>query len=84
MKKLRQITETHSLVEAAQKLHVMGPSYVIIKKGEHGALLFHDQQDILCPRTYHLEEVFDPTGAGDSFIGGFAGPFVTVAGRIQF
>ena len=56
----RQITETHSLVEAAQKLHAMGPSYVIIKKGEHGALLFHDQK-IFCAPALPLEEVFDPT-----------------------
>ncbi len=73
----RQMTENHSLVEAAQKLHVMGPKYVIIKKGEHGALLFHDQK-IFCAPALPLEEVFDPTGAGDSFIGGFVGPFVSV------
>ena len=78
----RQITETHSLVEAAQKLHVMGPSYVIIKKGEHGALLFHDQK-IFCAPALPLEEVFDPTGAGDSFIGGFVGN-LSQSARISF
>ena len=78
----RQITETHSLVEAAQKLHVMGPSYVIIKNGEHGALLFHDQK-IFCAPALPLEEVFDPTGAGDSFIGGFVG-HLSQSARISF
>ena len=78
----RQITETHSLVEAAQKIHAMGPSYVIIKKGEHGALLFHDQK-IFCAPALPLEEVFDPTGAGDSFIGGFVG-HLSQSARISF
>ena len=78
----RQITETHSLVEAAQKLHAMGPSYVIIKKGEHGALIFHDQK-IFCAPALPLEEVFDPTGAGDSFIGGFVG-HLSQSARISF
>ena len=78
----RQITETHSLVEAARKLHAMGPSYVIIKKGEHGALLFHDQK-IFCAPALPLEEVFDPTGAGDSFIGGFVG-HLSQSARISF
>jgi sugar/nucleoside kinase (ribokinase family) len=78
----RMITETHSLVEAAQKLHAMGPEYVIIKKGEHGALLFHDNK-IFCAPALPLEEVFDPTGAGDSFIGGFVG-HLSQCGRISF
>ena len=78
----RQITETNSLAEAAQKLHAMGPSYVIIKKGEHGALLFHDQK-IFCAPALPLEEVFDPTGAGDSFIGGFVG-HLSQSARISF
>ena len=78
----RQITETHSLVEAAQKLHAMGPRYVIIKKGEHGALLFHDHK-IFCAPALPLEEVFDPTGAGDSFIGGFVG-HLSQSARISF
>jgi len=78
----RMIKETHSLVEAAQKLHAMGPSYVIIKKGEHGALLFHNNK-IFCAPALPLEEVFDPTGAGDSFIGGFVG-HLSQCGRISF
>jgi len=67
----RQLTQKYSLVEAAQELQVMGPKYVIIKKGEHGALLFNGN-DIFCAPGLPLEEVFDPTGAGDSFIGGFS------------
>src|SRR6056300_1196784 len=66
----RQLTQKHSLVEAAKDLQAMGPKYVVIKKGEHGALLFHGS-NIFCAPGLPLEEVFDPTGAGDSFIGGF-------------
>jgi sugar/nucleoside kinase (ribokinase family) len=78
----RQLTETHSLVEAAQKLQALGPQYIIIKKGEHGALLFHEKR-IFCAPALPLEEVFDPTGAGDSFIGGFAG-YLSQRGSIAF
>ena len=67
----RQLTQKYSLVEAAQELQAMGPKYVIIKKGEHGALLFNGN-DIFCAPGLPLDEVFDPTGAGDSFIGGFS------------
>ena len=67
----RQLTQKYSLVEAAQELQAMGPKYVIIKKGEHGALLFNGN-DIFCAPGLPLEKVFDPTGAGDSFIGGFS------------
>jgi sugar/nucleoside kinase (ribokinase family) len=67
----RQLTQKHSLVEAAKDLQAMGPKYVVIKKGEHGALLFNGD-NIFCAPGLPLEEVFDPTGAGDSFIGGFA------------
>ena len=67
----RQLTQKYSLVEAAQELQAMGPKYVIIKKGEHGALLFNGN-DIFCAPGFPLEEVFDPTGAGDSFVGGFS------------
>ncbi|MCB0696762.1 MAG: sugar kinase, partial [Chitinophagaceae bacterium] len=62
----------YSLVKAAQKIQQMGPKYVIIKKGEHGALLFHDTHVFFAP-ALPLEEVFDPTGAGDTFAGGFMG-----------
>jgi sugar/nucleoside kinase (ribokinase family) len=68
----RQLTGEYSLVVAARKIHEMGPEYVVIKKGEHGALLFHDDNVFYAP-ALPLEEVFDPTGAGDTFAGGFAG-----------
>jgi sugar/nucleoside kinase (ribokinase family) len=68
----RQLSGEYSLVKAAAKIHEMGPAYVVIKKGEHGALLFHDKQVFFAP-ALPLEEVFDPTGAGDSFAGGFVG-----------
>jgi len=68
----RMLTKCHSLVKAAQKIQAMGPKYVIIKKGEHGALLFHEHE-VFCAPALPLEEVFDPTGAGDSFIGGLVG-----------
>lgn len=68
----RQLTGEYSLVVAARKIHGMGPKYVVIKKGEHGALLFHDDHVFYAP-ALPLEEVFDPTGAGDTFAGGFAG-----------
>jgi sugar/nucleoside kinase (ribokinase family) len=68
----RQLTGAYSLVVAARKIHEMGPKYVVIKKGEHGALLFHGDHMFYAP-ALPLEEVFDPTGAGDTFAGGFAG-----------
>jgi len=68
----RQLTGEYSLVKAAAKIHAMGPKYVVIKKGEHGALLFHDKKIFFAP-ALPLEEVFDPTGAGDTFAGGFTG-----------
>ncbi len=68
----RQLSGEYSLVTAAKKIMKMGPQYVVIKKGEHGALLFYDDQVFYAP-ALPLEEVFDPTGAGDTFAGGFAG-----------
>ena len=68
----RQLTGEYSLVRAADKISRMGPDYVVIKKGENGALLFHEHQIFFAP-ALPLEEVFDPTGAGDTFAGGFAG-----------
>jgi sugar/nucleoside kinase (ribokinase family) len=68
----RQLTGEYSLVVAARKIHEMGPKYVVIKKGEHGALLFNNDNVFYAP-ALPLEEVFDPTGAGDTFAGGFAG-----------
>ncbi len=67
----RQLSGEYSLVKAAKKIHAMGPAFVIIKKGEHGALLFHEGRIFAIP-AMPLEEVFDPTGAGDTFAGGFA------------
>ena len=68
----RQLSGEYSLVKAARKIQSMGPKYVIIKKGEHGALLFHGDKIFSAP-ALPLEDVFDPTGAGDSFAGGFIG-----------
>ncbi|MES2812846.1 MAG: PfkB family carbohydrate kinase [Bacteroidota bacterium] len=78
----RQLSGEYSLVKAAAKIHTMGPKYVVIKKGEHGALLFHEKQVFFAP-ALPLEEVFDPTGAGDTFAGGFAG-FITQSENISF
>merc|ERR1711916_75661 len=68
----RQLSGEYSLVKAAKKIRTWGPKYLIIKKGEHGALLFHGDQVFFAP-ALPLEEVFDPTGAGDTFAGGFMG-----------
>lgn len=68
----RQLTGEYSLVKAAQKILEMGPSHLIIKKGEHGALLF-DQEQVFFAPALPLEDVVDPTGAGDTFAGGFIG-----------
>lgn len=68
----RQLSAQFSLVKAAKEIMKMGPKYLIIKKGEHGALLFHKDQVFFAP-ALPLEEVFDPTGAGDTFAGGFIG-----------
>lgn len=78
----RQLSGEYSLVNAAKKIHEMGPKYVVIKKGEHGALLFNDG-DIFFAPALPLEEVFDPTGAGDTFAGGFAG-FLAASGDYSF
>lgn len=68
----RQLSGEVSLVKAAKKIMEMGPRYLVIKKGEHGALLFHENHVFFAP-ALPLEEVFDPTGAGDTFAGGFIG-----------
>lgn len=68
----RQLSGEYSLTKAAKKILGMGPSFLIIKKGEHGALLFHANEVFFAP-ALPLEEVFDPTGAGDTFAGGFIG-----------
>jgi len=68
----RQLSGEYSLVKAAKKIMGMGPKFLVIKKGEHGALLFHKNKIFYAP-ALPLEEVFDPTGAGDTFAGGFIG-----------
>lgn len=68
----RQLSAQYSLVKAAKEIMKMGPKYVVIKKGEHGALLFHKDQVFVAP-ALPLEDIFDPTGAGDTFAGGFMG-----------
>ena len=78
----RQLSGEYSLVKAAAKIHTMGPKYVVIKKGEHGALLFHNEHIFFAP-ALPLADVFDPTGAGDTFAGGFAG-FIAQQGNISF
>ena len=70
------------MLKAAKKIGEMGPQYLIIKKGEHGALLFHKDQVFFAPAML-LEDVFDPTGAGDTFAGGFIG-WLAKTGDISF
>lgn len=78
----RQLSGEYSLVKAAKKINEMGPKYVVIKKGEHGALLFYNEEMFFAP-ALPLEEVFDPTGAGDTFAGGFSG-YLASTGDISF
>ena len=68
----RQLSAQYSLVKAAKEILKMGPKYLVVKKGEHGALLFHGDQVFVAP-ALPLEDIFDPTGAGDTFAGGFMG-----------
>ncbi len=78
----RQLSGESSLVKASKVIRAMGPKYLIIKKGEHGALLFHGEKIFFAP-ALPLEEVFDPTGAGDTFAGGFMG-YLASTGDISF
>lgn len=78
----RQLSKEYSLVKAAKKIMGMGPKYLIIKKGEHGALLF-DHDSVFFAPALPLEEVFDPTGAGDTFAGGFIG-YLAKYGEVSF
>ena len=78
----RQLSGEYSLVKAANRILAMGPKYLIIKKGEHGALLFHQDQIFSAP-ALPLAEVFDPTGAGDCFAGGFIG-YMAHVGTVNF
>ncbi len=78
----RQLSKEYSLVRAAKIIQAMGPKYLIIKKGEHGALLFHGRNIFFAP-ALPLEDVYDPTGAGDTFAGGFIGRLAKI-GDISF
>ena len=78
----RQLSGEHSLRKAATTILTMGPKYLIIKKGEHGAMLFHKDEVFYVP-ALPLEEVYDPTGAGDTFAGGFMG-YIASTGRPTF
>jgi sugar/nucleoside kinase (ribokinase family) len=78
----RQLSGEFSLVKAAQKIWEMGPKVVVIKKGEHGALLFKEHQIFFAP-ALPLEDVFDPTGAGDTFAGGFTG-YLAHTGNLSY
>jgi len=78
----RQLSGEYSLVKASKVIRAMGPKYLIIKKGEHGALLFNNDSVFNAP-ALPLEEVFDPTGAGDTFAGGFMG-YIASTGDISF
>lgn len=78
----RQLSGEHSLVKAAKKIHAMGPKYLVIKKGEHGALLFEGENIFFAP-ALPLAEVIDPTGAGDTFAGGFIG-YLASTGDLSF
>lgn len=78
----RQLSGEYSLVKAAKAIRAMGPKYLVIKKGEHGALLFHGENMFFAP-ALPLEDVFDPTGAGDTFAGGFIG-YLAKTGDLSF
>ncbi len=78
----RLLAKEANLIKAARIIREMGPEYLIIKKGEHGALLFHEDTVFSAP-AYPLESIFDPTGAGDTFLGGFAG-YLHSSGDMSF
>lgn len=81
----RQLTGQTSLIKAGQQIQAMGPKYVALKKGEHGCLLFGKEGDFFSCGAYPLEDVHDPTGAGDTFAGGLAGYLAnTTKGNVQF
>ncbi|HVF71756.1 MAG TPA: PfkB family carbohydrate kinase [Chthoniobacterales bacterium] len=79
----RELTKETSLIKAGRKIRKAGPKYVAIKKGEHGALLFGEEEFFSCG-AYPLEDIHDPTGAGDTFAGGMAGYLATTPGRPDF
>ena len=79
----RQMTKETSLIKAGRKIRSFGPKFVAIKKGEHGALLFGEEEFFSCG-AYPLEDIHDPTGAGDSFAGGMAGYLAGAVKSVQF
>jgi sugar/nucleoside kinase (ribokinase family) len=78
----RQLTQEDNLLRAAKKIHRLGPAFVIIKKGEHGAMLSTRRSLFLCP-AFPLNKVVDPTGAGDSFVGGMMGYLASAKGSLE-
>jgi len=80
----REITKETSLIKAGWAIRKFGPRYVAIKKGEHGALLFGDQDEFFSCGAYPLEDIHDPTGAGDTFAGGIAGYLAGTVSRVHF
>ena len=77
----KQLTQEHNLIRAAKKIHALGPKFVIVKKGEHGAILSYRGKLFLSP-AYPLSRVVDPTGAGDSFVGGLMGFLAAAPGPV--
>ena len=80
----RQMTKETSLIKAGRRIQKMGPRYVAIKKGEHGALLFGEKNEFFSCGAYPLEDIHDPTGAGDTFAGGMAGYLAGVTKNVHF
>src|SRR4029453_1651135 len=80
----REITKETSLIKAGRSIRKMGPKYVAIKKGEHGALLFGEDDQFFSCGAYPLEDIHDPTGAGDTFAGGMAGNLAGTVKNVQF
>jgi sugar/nucleoside kinase (ribokinase family) len=79
----RQLTQDDNLLSALKKIHKLGPKYVIIKKGEHGAILSTQKNGMFVAPAYPLHRVVDPTGAGDSFVGGMMGYLSTARGPVD-
>ena len=78
----QQLTQEHNLIRAAKKIHRLGPKYVIVKKGEHGAILSARGKLFVAP-AFPLDHVMDPTGAGDCFVGGMMGYLSTAKGPVE-
>src|ERR1700745_308601 len=80
----REITKETSLIKAGRRIRKMGPDYVAIKKGEHGAMLFGEGDQFFSCGAYPLEDIHDPTGAGDTFAGGMAGYLASAVRKVSF